>query len=63
MRFSNERKMTFIIIFRFGYMNAIALAFSSPGNHFKISSSGRDRVSGIRLTLVMEIALTPGKNM
>ena len=55
--------MTFIIIFRFGYMNAIALAFSSPGNHFKISSSGRDRVSGIRLTLVMEIALTPGKNM
>ena len=55
--------MAFRVIFRFGYMNAITLAFSSPGNHFDISSSGHDRVSGIRLTFVMEIALTPGQNM
>lgn len=55
--------MAFIVIFGFGYMNAIALAFSSPGNHFEISSSGHDRVRGIRLTFVMEMALTPGQNM
>lgn len=55
--------MAFIVIFGFGYMNAIALAFSSPGNHLEISSSGHDRVSGIRLTFVMEMALTPGQNM
>lgn len=63
MRFSKERKMVFIVIFGFGYMNATALAFSSPGGNFEISGSGHDRVSGIRLTLVMEIALTPGQNM
>ena len=55
--------MVFIVIFGFGYMNATALAFSSPGGNFEISGSGHDRVSGIRLTLVMEIALTPGQNM